>query len=41
MFNSAELAFRAIKRKIYSNIYDTIEQVYSDLKNYLDDKKKG
>lgn len=35
MFNAVELAFRAIKRKIYANLYNSIEDVKNEINNYL------
>lgn len=39
IFNSVELSFRTIKRKIYSNIYTTIEEINEEIKKYLEDKE--
>lgn len=35
-FNSVELAFRSIKKITYANIYDSIDNVVADIKNYLE-----
>ena len=39
MFNAVELAFRSIKRKIYSKIYNSLDEVNSDIISYLSDNK--
>ena len=38
-FNAVELAFRAIKKQIYSNIYNSMDEIKSDIINYLGSKK--
>ena len=36
IFNAVELAFRAIKRQIYSNIYNSIDEIKQDIIKYLE-----
>lgn len=35
VFNAIELTFRAIKRITYSNLYNSMEEVYNDAINFL------
>lgn len=37
-FNSIELTFKALKRKIYSHLYESFEQVDKEINNFLEDK---
>ena len=39
IFNPIELAFRALKRKIYSKIYSDIEELMSDEKDFFKSKE--
>lgn len=39
IFNAIELSFMGIKQKIYSNLYNTIEDVKVEIKNYLENKE--
>ena len=38
-FNAVELSFRSIKRKTYSNIYCSLEEMKNDIINYLKSKE--
>ena len=36
VFNSVELSFRSIKKRTYSKLYQSIEEVKKDIINYLE-----
>lgn len=40
-FNTVELCFRAIKKKTYSNLYNSIDDINNEIKNYLNSKEIG